>query len=69
VIVLDTSGLLAGIDAAQRRHADVRRVLEGDPGPFLLSPFVLAEMDYLLATRVGTRAQLLFPAGPRFMCL
>jgi uncharacterized protein len=60
VIVLDTSGLLAGIDAAQRRHADVRRVLEGDPGPFLLSPFVLAEMDYLLATRVGTRAQLLF---------
>lgn len=26
-------------------------------GPFLLSPFVLAELDYLLATRVGWSAQ------------
>jgi hypothetical protein len=26
--------------------------------PYFLSPFVLAELDYLLATRVGPRAQL-----------
>lgn len=26
-------------------------------GPYVLSPFVLAEMDYLLATRVGAAAQ------------
>ena len=26
-------------------------------GPFLLSPFVLAELDYLLSTRVGRGAQ------------
>lgn len=26
-------------------------------GPFLLSPFVLAELDYLLASRVGPAAQ------------
>lgn len=26
-------------------------------GPFLLSPFVLAELDYLLASRVGPEAQ------------
>ena len=57
MIVLDTSGLLAWIDAAQRRHAEVRQAMESVEGPFLLSPFVLAELDYLLATRVGQEAQ------------
>ena len=60
MIVLDTSGLLAFIDAAQHRHEDVTRSLEGDPGPFLLSPFVAAEVDYLLLERVGAAAELLF---------
>lgn len=62
MIVLDTSGLLAAIDASQRSHADARRALESDGGPFLLSPFVLAELDYLLATRVGVDAELLLLA-------
>jgi predicted nucleic acid-binding protein len=57
LIVLDTSGLLAWIDAAQRRHGEVKQVMESAEGPFLLSPFVLAELDYLLATRVGSEAQ------------
>jgi predicted nucleic acid-binding protein len=60
VIVLDTSGLLAAIDSSQRRHESARQVLESEEGPFLLSPFVLAELDYLLMTRVGTEAELLF---------
>jgi predicted nucleic acid-binding protein len=58
-MVLDTSGLLAAIDSAQSRHADARRVLEQSGGPYLISPFVLAELDYLLATRVGRTEQLL----------
>lgn len=57
MIVLDTSGLLAAIDSSQRRHESTRRVLESDPGPLLLSPFVLAELDYLLSTRVGIDAE------------
>jgi len=60
VIVLDTSGLLAFIDTDQHRHEDVKRSLEADPGPFLLSPFVAAEVDYLLLDRVGPAAELLF---------
>ncbi|MGH3100077.1 MAG: PIN domain-containing protein, partial [Thermoleophilia bacterium] len=48
MIVLDTSGLLAALDAGQRQHEPARQVLEGDSGPLLLSPFVLAELDYLL---------------------
>jgi hypothetical protein len=58
MMVLDTSGLFAAIDAGQRQHEEVRQALEADPGPFLLSPFVLAEIDYLLGTRVGVDAQL-----------
>jgi hypothetical protein len=57
VIVLDTSGLLAALDAGQRQHELARQVLEDDSGPLLLSPFVLAELDYLLLGRVGARAE------------
>jgi uncharacterized protein len=53
VIVLDTSGLLAALDADQRHHERARQALAADPGPLLLSPFVLAELDYLLMERVG----------------
>jgi len=56
VIVLDTSGLLAAIDASQRHHAAAAAALRASEGPLLLSPFVLAELDYLLATRVSTKA-------------
>ena len=57
MILLDTSGLLAAIDASQHRHAQAMEVLRGTPPPWLLSPFVLAELDYLLATRVGQSAE------------
>jgi predicted nucleic acid-binding protein len=57
VIVLDTSGLLAAIDGSQRLHgAAVEALRQADP-PWLLSPFVLAELDYLLVTRVGAAAE------------
>ncbi len=56
-MVLDTSGLLAALDADQRLHDPARAALESDSGPFLLSPLVLAELDYLLATRVGQEAE------------
>lgn len=58
MLILDTSGLLAAIDSAQDQHARCREALEHEAGPFLLSPFVLAELDYLLATKVGAREQL-----------
>jgi uncharacterized protein len=58
VIVLDTSGLLAAIDGSQRQHAVAAAALKAARPPFVLSPFVLAELDYLLATRVGQEAEL-----------
>lgn len=58
MILLDTSGLLAWIDADQRQHAEVVAAMKAATPPFLLSPFVLAELDYLLSTRVGRDAEL-----------
>lgn len=57
MIILDTSGLLAAIDGSQRQHAAVANALRAAEPPWLLSPFVLAELDYLLATRVGQAAE------------
>ena len=57
MILVDTSGLLAAIDGSQREHAACARVLTEARGPMLLSPFVLAELDYLLGNRVGPDAQ------------
>ncbi|MBI1735764.1 MAG: PIN domain-containing protein [Candidatus Rokubacteria bacterium] len=57
MILLDTSGLLSAIDGSQRQHAASAAALSRVQGPLLLSPFVLAELDYLLATRVGAGAQ------------
>ena len=55
--MLDTSGLLAALDSAQRRHKESAASLAAATPPLLLSPFVLAELDYLLATRVGETAR------------
>lgn len=57
MILLDTSGLLSAIDRSQRHHEAARRALEAAAPPWILSPFVLAELDYLLATRVSQEAE------------
>jgi predicted nucleic acid-binding protein len=57
VIILDTSGLLSAIDASQTQHRAAAAALMQAEAPRLLSPFVLAELDYLLATRVSRRAE------------
>lgn len=53
MILLDTSGLLAALDASQRSHAQAAENLAAAEPPLVLSPFVLAELDYLVASRVG----------------
>jgi hypothetical protein len=42
---------------ARFQHAKAAEARRQVSRPFLLSPFVLAELDYLLATRVGVGAQ------------
>lgn len=57
MIVLDTSGLLSALDRSEPRHAACAEVVAGAGVPLLLSPFVLAEVDYLLGVRLGSRAR------------
>ena len=57
MIVLDTGGLYAFLDADDSNHDLARGVVEKLRGPFILSPFVLAELDYLVHTRLGRRAE------------
>jgi predicted nucleic acid-binding protein len=57
LILLDTSGLLAALDSAQRAHPESAACLAAVRPPRMLSPFVLAELDYLLAARVGEAAR------------
>jgi predicted nucleic acid-binding protein len=57
LILLATSGLLAALDSAQRAHVESAAALSAARPPRLLSPFVLAELDYLLAARVGEAAR------------
>jgi hypothetical protein len=58
VILVDTSAALQLASSTAQRHADVVEVVDELAGPFLLSPFVLAELDYMLGTRHGQAAQL-----------
>lgn len=57
MILVDTSGLLAAIDSSQRFHEQCVAALSKASPPYLLSPFVLAELDYLLLTKVGAAAE------------
>ena len=57
MILLDTSGLLAALDESQRHHGECATALREGTRPLLLSPFVLAELDYLLMRRIGHSAQ------------
>ena len=58
MIVVDTGGLYAAIDANEVLHGRAVAALVGARPPRLVSPFVLAELDYLIANRVGHPAQM-----------
>lgn len=57
MIVADTSGLLALFNTREPQHDEVRAVIERDP-EVVVSPYVVAELDYLVATRLGVDAEL-----------
>lgn len=58
MIVLDTGGLYAALDANETLHRRCVAALASAKPPRLLSPFVLAELDYLIESRVGQDAEL-----------
>lgn len=57
MILIDTGGLLSALDESQTWHSECLNVLTRFAPPFLLSPFVLAELDYLILRNIGRTAQ------------
>lgn len=60
MILADTSAVLAALDVDQRRHADVTGFLEATESDLVMSPFVAAELDFMLERRLGVDAELAF---------
>jgi hypothetical protein len=57
-VICDTSGLLALFDVAEAYNRPAADVVHAEEGPFVVSPFVLAELDCLLGARRGTAAEI-----------
>ena len=58
MILLDAGGLYAVLNNREPAHAAAARVLDGESPPYVLSPFALAELDYLLLKRTHLDAEL-----------
>jgi hypothetical protein len=62
VIVADTGAILALLDSGDRHHAAVRELYEHRPDQWLLPWAILPEVDYLVGSELGARAQEAFLA-------
>ena len=60
MIVADTGAIVALIDADDRHHPALLSLFEDSPEAWVLPWAVLPEVDYLLATHVGEKAQRAF---------
>lgn len=56
-MIVDTSALLAYFDRAEPKHSAVRAVIDGAESPLIVSPYIVAELDYLVLTRHGSAAE------------
>lgn len=57
-MIVDTSALLAFFDADEPDHEAVSAVLSAATEPLVVSPYVVAELDYLVGSRLGVSAEL-----------
>jgi uncharacterized protein len=53
VIVLDTSGLFAALAIDDQHHSAAAAVLDDDRGPFVIPAGILAEVGYMIETKLG----------------
>ncbi len=57
-LIVDTGALLAFFDTSEPDHAAVKEQIEVTNDLLVLSPYVVAELDYLVATQHGMAAEL-----------
>ena len=58
MIIADTSGLIAFFSESGPQHDAVVAWLNRNDPVIVVSPYVIAEIDYLVATRLGVEAEL-----------
>ena len=57
MILADTSGLLSLYNRREPTHTSVAEAVSQETGPFVVSPYVIAALDYLVSTRLGADAE------------
>jgi predicted nucleic acid-binding protein len=57
-VIVDTSAILAFFDRDEPDHEALAAVLSQSSEPLVVSPYVIAEVDYLIGTRLGVAAQI-----------
>ncbi len=58
MLIADTSGLIAFFSESGPQHDAVVAWVEANDSVMVVSPYVMAEVDYLVATRKGVDAEL-----------
>ena len=57
-MIVDTSAILAFFDQDEPDHEALTAVLSESSEPLVVSPYVIAEVDYLVGTRLGVAAEI-----------
>ena len=57
-MIVDTSALLAYFNAREPDHPAVAGLIDSSDELLVVSPYVVAELDYLIAKRIGVDAEL-----------
>src|SRR6266700_4098311 len=57
-MIVDTSAILAFFDRDEPDHEALATVLSQSSEPLVVSPYVIAEVDYLIGTRLGVAAEI-----------
>jgi predicted nucleic acid-binding protein len=60
VIVVDSSAIIAALDANDRNHDAIRRWLDREDDDLVTTPLVVAEVDHVVGVRGGRVAQRAF---------
>lgn len=58
-LVVDTGGLLSVVDGSEEDHELFVRAVQTYPGPRVMSPLVVTEVDHLVLARLGRDRELL----------
>jgi predicted nucleic acid-binding protein len=57
VILLDTGPVVAAVNRRDSRHRECRELLEARAGELRISPYVVAEVCWMLSSRIGAAAE------------